>query len=1551
MRYRVAVLVFVLFAVALLHADDSKRYFSVSTGQSYAPGEKPSIHLYAHDVGTLEFRVYSVKDPVKFFEQFSDVHGFGPQEAPKERLDKPSLLERFHDWKMSLWHWARSFFHDQYTAEARNEFHAQAGKNAPRTRLLGATGFANVPLLNSSRLISRWKVEMPPSYVSEALDLPLDSLDSGVYLVEATDGSYRAYTVVVVTKLAMAVKSSTGRLLAFVTDRNSGEPIPDVTVTTWLHGRDASTFTTGKQGVGEGTVNPPTQAELAATVNDSEWVLAQHGRDVALVAPESLSLSNDPENDLTGYVYTERPVYRPGDTVQYKIILRRRDGARLLLPGKTANVKIDTSDGNVVQQKSLSFNDFGTASGSLELPRDASLGYYSIELDKGGVSGSFQVEEYRKPEYFVKITPEKSRVLQGESFRAVIEARYYYGEPVANARVDYSVSIEPSYFFDDEEDEDSNEPSTAGGGDEGGGSEDSFYMGQQVSSGSGQLDASGRLTIAIPTRIDEKRHRDLTYRVEADVKDNANRVISGHNAVLVTSGNFHLSVQAQSYLCHVGENAQLVVHAVDYDKHPVSTPVAVELQDSNGKPFAKATVSTDSQGYGRLSLPVAQAGSMRIVATADSAGRKVEARSWLWAMQPGESSWWGGEESNSLRLVADKSSYKVGDVAHVLILGATKDATMLVTAEGESVIAYQVVRSSGGDTTVDIPVTEEFQPNAYVTALFFKSGKLYQGGLSLKVPPVTQRLQLDITPSKPQFEPGEKAVYKISAKDWSGKPVSAELSVGIVDDAVYAVEPDRSGDIVSAFHPQRYGGVNTNTSLEFYFHGEAGNKSVRLTEHRFHNGDRSRLAQVKASELAQPKIRKAFPDTAYWQAQLHTDANGEATVSMTFPDSLTTWRTTVRAVTKETLAGWAVNRVIVRKNLIVRLATPRFLRTGDSVAIGALTQNYLASPVTAHVSLDTQGAQILSGASQEMNINSHGEGDAWWRLRPTEGSSAVRLTAKSLTNVESDAMELTLPVVPFGVRQTINQSGVIGEMNGSRNAALNFPESNSSSRGVDLELAPSVMGSLFGGLEYLTSFPYGCTEQTLSSFIPDVVASMAMRDLTGKSPIDAATLKVQVEAGAQRLYGYQHEDGGWGWWQEDESTVYMTSYAVYGLSLAKKAGFPVRDDAIQRGRQYLLKVLAEHPRMIADLQAYALRALTTSGSVDKTLLNSLWSKKSDLTPEGVAVAGEALLDTSDGRAQQAAQLLRQSVRQEGDGSYWHEDNDYLLDVFGDNSVEATASAVKLLSRLSPNDTLLPRAVLWLMRHRNEGAYWSSTKQTATVIYGVLEYLRATHELSAGFDATVTINGRKVLSHRFTAADVLSPLPLRLHLDASQLGRTNNIAVQKSGGGRLYWSVRGSYYSTARSLYNQGSLSLNIVRQYFRLKPVNNGEQITYDLVPLSGAVSTGEVIAVRLTVSGGDWRYLLIEDPIPAGTEFLPRNDLYRINHKPSWWWEGYTRREFHDDHAAFFHTYFHERGEYFYLLRAVNPGEFGISPATAQPMYQPEVQAATDPAYLEVKQ
>ncbi len=551
-------------------------FFSLSSNKTFLPGEKVSIRLDGNGVDALEFRVYRVNDPVQFFEKLEEPHSFG-HASLKEQIETPTLVERYHDWKRGLWIEVRDFFRSQYSGRVRAQIRETEGR-AQKSKAGEAAIFAQVPVLNSKQLVARWRQQLPSHFFSESQDVPLNTMPNGVYLVEATNGDLRAYTIVIISELGIVTKATSGQIVTFAADRRSGAPVANANVLVWSDKKELTKLISDPNGLAESCLPQQKYEDVR--------VLATHGDDVALVTPYSYSLSSNPDEDWKGYVYTDRPVYRPGHTVHFKIIIRTRSGERYKVPaGEQVQVVIEDPASKQVYQSNLPVSSFGTVHGELVLSDAAALGYYSISVNAAGarrysMSGGFHVEEYKKPEYEVKVFPAKPRVLQGDSNTATIEAKYYFGEPVAGANVKWVVHTSTywSPFIDrDENDERSFEtPAAEGEGDEGGDASEGDYGGDQISEQSGKLDANGKLVIQVPTQVDA-HHQDISYRVEARVTDAGNREISGHSFFIATYGSFQVAISPESYFFQKGDTINATAVAKDYDGRPIQTAIRVEL--------------------------------------------------------------------------------------------------------------------------------------------------------------------------------------------------------------------------------------------------------------------------------------------------------------------------------------------------------------------------------------------------------------------------------------------------------------------------------------------------------------------------------------------------------------------------------------------------------------------------------------------------------------------------------------------------------------------------------------------------------------------------------------------------------------------------------------------------------------------------------------------------------------------------------------------------------------------------------------------------------------
>ena len=583
-------------------------------------------------------------------------------------------------------------------------------------------------------------------------------------------------------------------------------------------------------------------------------------------------------------------------------------------------------------------------------------------------------------------------------------------------------------------------------------------------------------------------------------------------------------------------------------------------------------------------------------------------------------------------------------------------------------------------------------------------------------------------------------------------------------------------------------------------------------------------------------------------------------------------------------------------------------------------------------------------------VASGGEDRSDWRFLAERPGTAT-FTGEAIAPGESDAVELSLPVLPYGLARETTAAGTLIEA-GEQTVDLDIPSaSNPAARSIRVALAPSLGGSLLGALDFLTSYPYGCTEQTLSSVLPNLLVGRAFDELGLARPERLAVLDRQVQAGFERLYQYQHEDGGWGWWPTDPNHPFMTAYALYGLVEARRAGHDVNEYRARRGASALVRLYDEYPDAVPDLKAFLVWVLARAeaSGIDATMddrppfdlagaTEALWNARSRMSAYGRALLLSILDARTDARADTLARDLVAEARTSGELAWWPVEGDPLLGDFADTGVEATAMMVRALVARDPANPIVERAVRWLLANRS-GGYWWNTKQTAMALYGLLDYLRARREQPSRFTMDVFVNGEAAGSHTFTPESWTAPDPIVV----SAPGRegANQVRLVRRGEGAVYWSATAAYFDNRETIEPEGSRRLALAREDFALQPVERDGRIVYREAPFDGRARPGDLLLVRLTAAGStDWQFLMIEDPLPAGAEAIRQDGLYELERQPRSW--SSSRREYRDDRVVVFQRAFTEgRYEYTYLLKVVTPGVFRAMPPRIAPMYVPDATAS----------
>ena len=1577
----------------------NKPFFSLSTHRTYGTTDNARLWVDYQAIDHLDFRVYQVRDPRKFFAGLKDPHQMGEQEQEEVAGALPhrkSFLERVRGFKRWAYGGIQAFVRGQLQRGSRTTFNQKFRKDADLIRTpLNVSDYARVPLLNPDLLVSSWREPLPP--LENEYDqrmIPLGKKSPGVYLVEAVQNDLRAYTVVVVTDLTMIDKTTRdGELLVYTVDRKTGEPRPGSQIEIVRDQKTVAGGVTDSEGILRTKIEkkkPATKANAEGdeeageepapdeTESESLLILAKQNNNFAISDLGSMffGYGEDYEEEgenLKGYIYTDRPVYRPTHKVNFKGIIRAVDpsGAYKPVSDHVVNVTVEDPNGANILTKELPLSTRGTFSGDVDIAEEAPLGSYRIaaEVESGSASGSFEVAEYKKPEYKVTVSVPGKFVQAGQNANFSIDARYFFGAPVANAEVKYYIyrSRYYAWFGADDTDETTDDAETENEYSQfyGGGGDDT------VKEGEGTLDARGHLNVDFPVpQANETDTADYSYRLEAQVTDPARRTIDGAGSFVATRGTVVANADPDRYVYNKGDLAKIRVTTSDYEGHPVSMKVQLQFVERtwtkkpkpadadeyyypeyqmNERQIGYADVQTDSQGQASYDYTTTEDGNISIKTVTWENGRAVPTiGGYLWVTDrqyPWSESSYYSEDYNSIKLVPDKKSYKPGETAHVLAILPTDNAHLLVSTELTQVMSVQHIGSPGRSIVLDIPIQAAYAPNVFLNVSYVKGGDMYTSDQRLVVPARDKMLNLEIISNKKEYKPREAASYTILARNADGAPVSgAEVSLGVVDEAIYSVSPDYSGNIKSEFYGMRYSSVNTNLAINYAFTGFAGDKPIDLAK----NKPTYQLADFKnEGDLVQPTIRKNFKDTAFWQPNVITGADGKATVKVDLPDNLTTWRATARGITADTKVGATKYKVVARKDVIMRLETPRFVTQGDTVTLSGIVHNYLNADKSTQISLEVEGAQLQNSGKQTVTITRQGEQRIDWQISaPNVGE--IKLLAKALTDTESDAVELPLTVVPRGLHQVKNESAAFSDENAEKTFSLNLPpNADARARNFKIEVTPSVAGTLFGALDYLTAYPYGCTEQTMSSFLPNVIVTQALKNVKTSSIKDSNDLPKKVQKGMDRLYAYQHNDGGWGWWKDDQSDPFMTAYVVSGLTLAKQNGYEPDENRIASGREKLKQMLdagttEAGTQIDLETRSFMVYALEESGGSDSHYVEKIVNERGNLQPYGRALLALTLKQRKDDkRARDVAAEIERTVSADDLSAYWPSNRKAMLDFAETNDTEATALSLKALARIKPDSPVLPKVARWLVSNRRSGYYWDSTKDTAFAILGLIDYLKVSRELSPDYDVEVYLNGENVLTQHVSAA--AASQTFSINRKAGEVAGANDIKIVKRGKGMVYFSSSLDYYTGEEDVAARGSADLNLTREYFRLEVVEDGYKLKWKTTPLTGEIHSGDTLVVRLKLNGTKARHLMIEDPMPAGAEQVESVGNLNLDYTSGTdWTDWYSSREFRDNRTVFFLDYFDGNATFQYAMRVQIPGQFRVAPARAELMYRAATQSNT---------
>ena len=1409
-------------------------------------------------------------------------------------------------------------------------------------------------------------------------------LPVGVYALrmQVSSHDWPQWMALGVVSANLTLKRAPDEAAVWVTDLQSGEPLEGVAVTLYdANGRVLATATTNADGL----------------VRLSAEELKQQIENVVVAVAESEDVygvwsawgSGRAEN-LAGYLYTDRPIYRPGETLYYRGALRHKDDMTYTLPrGETVDVRITTGYGaTLLFEGTLPLSPFGTFNGEIDLPENAELGEGWIEVryqDDYLAQIGFTLAEFRVPEYRVEVTTDVDTLIQGDPLTATIAASYYFGGPVSDATLRWTIWGDPAWFeytgpgrytFTDDTQE--------------------FYSRVELDSDITQTDSAGRVTAdAIFTRAPAIHPMMIT--VEGEGVAESGQYIAGRPTLLAHPAEIYVGQRTDRYFGRAEQPLTVDLIAVTPDSAPVAeqridltvTELRWERVSSsegfgrydwklNEIEVAADRVTTGEDGTAQYTFTPPQAGMYRVRAVVRDRFERVNSSTLrLWVL--GDRPVWWGRPSDTIDLVADKESYVPGETAQVLApVPFSGTSYALIAVERAGIQSLEVRRVEGSTLLIELPLTEQHTPNVHVSVTLVKGvddenpNPVYRtGAINLTVEPIHKRLEVTVTPSAELARPGDTVTLDVRTVGPDGKPVEAEVGIGVTDQAILSLRGPNSVSPEEAFYGQQPNRVSTTVALQALLDAQA-DEALNLQAERTLAAAPAAMppmptlfaADAVAEEAAMAgadgarnapavDVREDFQQTPLWAPRVTTGADGRASITLTLPDNLTTWRVDARGITTQTEVGTATADVMSTLPLLTRPVTPRFFVVGDRVTLASVINNNTASAQTVEATLEASGVTVESDVTQTVVIPSGGRARVEWNVTVLDVPS-VDLTFYAIgEDGAQDAVKPTLatgpngtiPVYRYTAPDTVGTGGVL-RAEGARTEAISLPPRVDPDRGeLTIKVEPSLAATTIDALDYLRNFKHQCIEQTVSRFLPNVMTWRALRDLGIEDAELESNLRTALNEAVEILIREQNPDGGWGWFAHMESNPYVTAYAALGLIEARAAGFDFGRDVIDRALNY---VFADFVRPGIDTETWRLNRqafysyVLARGEKDiRADLDALHTQRLEMDHWARAFLLMAYLEI-DPSAPQVADLisdLQTGAILSATGAHWEEaERDWWN---WSTDTRTTAIALAALTRAAPELDILPNVVRWLMVAR-EGDHWATTQETAWSVMALTDWMVATGELKANYDYVVALNGSELGADTITPDDVRESVTLRVAVGDLLHDEINRLTLARSAGeGALYYAAHLQLRLPAAEA-DPISRGISVEREYFSAE--RPGEPVT--------SARAGEVVTVRVTITAHeDINYFVLEDPIPAGTEPVDTSLLttsgtlqppdLRPTYDPAWWWGWwyFDHTEMRDEQVNLYADWL-PRGTYVYTyqVRATVPGEFQTMPSHAYAFYFPEV-------------
>ncbi|MBW1799793.1 MAG: large extracellular alpha-helical protein, partial [Deltaproteobacteria bacterium] len=1434
-----------------------------------------------------------------------------------------------------------------------------------------------------------------------------------------------------VTPFHVHVKVGHFNTLVWVTDFNTGKPVPDATVKIYTDTYAAlsrqpdilSRATTDANGMAmlDGTerIDPELKYLNAYQMKDPRFFVRIDKADDMALVPLDYPFRVDTYRASQYAVYphmrkryghihtwgtTAQGIYRAGDTVQFKFYVRNQNNETFVpAPAEGYHLKvIDPMGKTVHEDKDIVLSEFGACDGDFKVPKTGAVGWYRFQL-----SSTFSDLKWEPMRVLISdFTPAPFRVttdLSGERFQPgdkveiTTLARLHAGGPYVDASTRVTVTLESKGFYPDDPKAggfrfDTYVPRTR--------PRQTLYQIQK------SVDNKGNLV----TQFTLPDNKILFGRlvVESAVRDDRGKYISSRATAEYAGRDRFVGLRPGGWVLYEDKPAAVDVLVVDRQGKPVAgIPVTITIERREtkaarvkgaGNAFLtqyahqwKKTagfdlISAEAPAICRFSPE--EPGSYRITATIqDTQGRPHSSRLYQWVAGKGRVVW-EDRPDNSLEIIPEKKTYKVGEKARYLVKNPFPGAQALITIERYGVLKRWVQTLDTSTPMIEFDVEKDFIPGYFLSVVVMSprvDKPLGDGHVDLGKPafrmgyvkaPVIdpyKEIEIKVVPEKDTYKPRDRVKVNLKAVPRYGdgrEPV--ELAVAVLDESVF----DLLAQGKDYFDP--YKGFYTIDGLNL----QNFSLLLRLVgRQKFEK----KGADTAGGGGADFWMRSLFKFVSYWNPSVIPDARGRARIEFEAPDNLTGWRVLAMAVTPGDRMGLGDGRFKVNRPTEIRPVMPNQVTEGDSFQAGFSIMNRtpqareLTVNITAEGVIEGPPGQNVKKITHIVKAAPYKRSTVWLPLKTT-GDGRIKFIARGGDDIDRDGVVHFLDVRKRYSLETAATYGTTVSQKVSE--PIHFPENIRTDVGrVSVALSPSVIGNLEGAFRYIRNYPYICWEQILTKGV------MASHFRNLKHYMSAEFTWEGSERLPQntldRAAAYQAPNGGMTYYIPENRYVspYLSAYTALAFNWLRESGYGVPSTVEARLHTYLLTLLRRnvvpdfYSRGIAStVRAVTLAALVKHDKVNLTDLRRYLPHIPEMSLFGKAHFLNAALGVpgSETIRKEVCDLILAHAGQSGGKFVFSEtiDDGYtriLSSALRTNG--AILSALVALARTGGGDALVGDVPFKLVRYitqtRKNRDHWENTQENMFCMNALIDYSRVYESekpdmvLRAFFDTE--------LMGRARFEDVRDdPAAFQRPVQDGDPGRRSTVSLEREGKGRLYYSARLSY-APDQLKADPIKVGVEIHREY---SVERKGRWI---LLKSPMTLRRGELVRVDLFVSIPAARnFVVVDDPVPGGLEPVNRDlatastvdaDKGEFQHAGgSWWfrysdWSSYgvSRWSFYHQelrhHAARFYSEYLPAGNYHlsYTAQAIAPGEFIVMPVHAEEMYDPDVFGKGVPAALAV--